>query len=69
MFVPVSSSLLTSLFGWMSGKQPKYVDAPNLIARAEGREVTRVKSGGIVKISFQVSQRNMDKYGYITKGK
>jgi hypothetical protein len=36
----------------MSGKNPQYVDAPNLIAKAEGREVTRVKSGGIVKIAF-----------------
>jgi hypothetical protein len=43
-----------------------HIDAPEIIARAEGREVSRVKAGGKVTISMQVTQRNMDRHGYVT---
>ena len=66
MFQPESSSIMTKFCGWFGGKQAEYKDAPNLIAKGEGREVTRVKAGGIMKITFQITQRNLDKYGYTT---
>jgi B9 domain-containing protein 1 len=67
MFRPVPSSLLTQALGWLTGKNAEYLDAPTLIAKGEGREVTRVQSGGLVKVSFQVTQRNMEKFGYSQK--
>ena len=67
MFKPISSSLLTKFFGWLAGKNAEYVDAPRLIAKAEGREVTRVQSGGLVKVTFQVTLRRFEELGYITK--
>lgn len=39
-FSPISSSILTKFLGWATGKNAEYKDAPNLIAKGEGREVT-----------------------------
>ena len=69
MFSPISSSVLSRFIGWFVGHQAEYKDAPNLIAKGNGREVTRVKSGGLVKINFQITQRNLEKYGYMTSSK
>ena len=66
MFSPLTSSIFGKFIGWFRGIQAEYKDAPNLIAKGEGREVTRVKSGGLVKVTFQVTQRNLQKYGYKT---
>ena len=69
LFSPITSSTITKFVGWLTGHQAEYKDAPNLVAKGEGREVTRVKSGGLVKIKFQVTQRNLEKYGYKTSAK
>ena len=50
LFQPVSSSLLSQIFGWFKGKHAEYVSPTELLAKNEGREVTRVVSGGTVKI-------------------
>ena len=42
-----------------------FIDQPELIARAEGREVSRVKAGGKIMVTMQVTQRNMERHGYI----
>ena len=63
-FSPISSSVLTKFLGWATGKNAEYKDAPNLIAKGQGREVTRVKSGGLIKVIFQVTTRNLEKFGY-----
>ena len=42
------------------------MDAPELIAKAEAREVSRVKAGGKVTVSLHVTQRNMERHGFIT---
>jgi len=64
MFAPVSSSWLTRLIAWVMGNFAEYIDAPKTLAEAEGREVTRVRAEGVVKVVFQVTIRNLDKYGY-----
>mmetsp|Transcript_6984 Transcript_6984/g.7827 ORF Transcript_6984/g.7827 Transcript_6984/m.7827 type:complete len:96 (+) Transcript_6984:468-755(+) len=66
MFAPVTSSIFGKFLGWIKGNPAEYKDAPNLIAKGEGREVTRVKSGGLIKVTFQITQRNLDKYGFQT---
>jgi hypothetical protein len=67
MFCPVGNSIFSGFYGWLTGKSADYIDAPKIIASAEGREVTKVKAGGIIKIEFQVTQRNLNKFGYIPK--
>ncbi|KAH3862636.1 B9 domain-containing protein 1-like [Dreissena polymorpha] len=63
MFVPESSSLLQKFTSWFLSRRPEYVDA-RVIARGEGREVTRVRSQGFVNISFNVIMKDMKKLGY-----
>ena len=41
------------------------IDDPELIARAQGREVARVKAGGKVTLSINVTERNMKKHGFV----
>ena len=64
--MPVASSVISKFLGWLSGKNAEYKNAPSLIAGGEGREVTRVESRGIVKVVFQVTQRNLEEFGYKT---
>ena len=66
LFTPITSSLITSFLGWVTGTHAEYKDASNLLSKGEGREVTRVQSAGTMKISFQITQRNLEKFGYIT---
>ena len=40
---------------------------PKLVAQGEGREVTRVRSQGSVKVTFSVVTRDMKKLGYDTE--
>nr|ABR27278.1 B9 protein [Nyctotherus ovalis] len=64
MFSPVSSSWLTRFVAWTTANFADYIDAPKTISETEGREVTRVKAEGHIKISFQVTLSNFEKYGY-----
>lgn len=63
MFVPESSSTLQKLTSWLTGKRPEYVDA-RLLARGDGREVTRVRSQGCVWIQFNVVFKDFHHYGF-----
>ena len=65
MFVPESTSGLQSLAGWMLGRRPEFVD-PRVVAKGEGRDVTRVKSQGHVTVVFNIVTKDMAKLGYET---
>ena len=47
----------------ISGKRPEFVD-PRVVSRGEGREVTRVSSGGHVKVVFNIVTKDLVKLGY-----
>lgn len=64
IFSPISSSFLFDFLGVLVGKKAEYTNAPKILASGDGREITRTKSEGIIKIVFQVSLRDMDKFGY-----
>jgi B9 domain-containing protein 1 len=71
MFSPLESNSFYEFFGFFkegssSNKGIVHLDAPEIIARADGREVSRVKAGGKVTVSMQITQRNMERHGYIT---
>ena len=57
---------MTGFIGWLTGTNAEYKDPSNLLSKGEGREVTRVENGGLMTISFQITQRNLEKYGYMT---
>eukprot|EP00794_Sanderia_malayensis_P009156 gene9156-10128_t len=66
MFVPESSSSFQKFTGWLIGRRPEFID-PKVVAQGEGREVTRVRSQGKVKVRFNVITRDMKKLGYDTE--
>mmetsp|Transcript_18311 Transcript_18311/g.43056 ORF Transcript_18311/g.43056 Transcript_18311/m.43056 type:complete len:223 (+) Transcript_18311:102-770(+) len=67
-FRPLSSSLLQQFLGWMNGNPPEYVDVKRA-SKAQGRDVTRVKSHGVVNIKLNVVMRNMEAFGYSEAGR
>lgn len=66
MFVPESSSKLQKFTSWFLGRRPEFID-PKVVAQGEGREVTRVRSQGSIKLTFNVVTRDMKKLGYDTE--
>ncbi|XP_023702106.1 B9 domain-containing protein 1 isoform X3 [Cryptotermes secundus] len=63
MFVPESTSLLQKLTCWLTGRRPEYVDS-RMLAQGEGREVTRIRSQGHMRVSFNVVTRDLARFGY-----
>jgi B9 domain-containing protein 1 len=58
LYSPVSSSLWQRFTSWVTNNPPEFFDS-KFIAQGKGREVTRVKSQGTVKITFNVISKNM----------
>ena len=65
MFVPESTSGLQAVVGWMLGRRPEFVD-PRVVARGEGRDVTRVRSQGHVTVVWNIVTKDLAKLGYET---
>lgn len=65
MFVPESSSRLQQFLSWLRGRRPEYTD-PKVVARGEGREVTRVRSQGYIHVVFNIVTKDLRKLGYET---
>lgn len=63
-FRPKSSSLLVQFLGYIKGKTPELIDPPRTLAENIGREVIRVDSDGTVNIVFNISQKNLESFGY-----
>eukprot|EP00795_Rhopilema_esculentum_P009153 gene9153-16820_t len=51
---------------WISGRRPEFID-PQVVAQGEGREVTRVRSQGKVRVKFNIITRDLKKLGYDTE--
>ncbi|CAM9592636.1 unnamed protein product, partial [Discosporangium mesarthrocarpum] len=56
VYAPQASSLLQRFRSWLAGAYPEFFDS-KFVAQGEGREVTRVKRTGVVKISLDVTTR------------
>lgn len=63
LFKPVSSSLMQRFVSWLWGLRPEFFDV-KFISQSEGREVTRVESGGVVKVKVNVMTKGMNQHGY-----
>ena len=64
VFKPRASSIIRDWFGWLQGKSAEFTNPIDLLNKAHGREVTRVDSVGIVKVKFQISNKNMREMGF-----
>ena len=64
IFSPITSSVLRKFMGIIAGQTTELKNAPKVIASGDGREITRTKSEGSIKVVFQVTLRDMDKFGY-----
>ncbi|EFJ46108.1 hypothetical protein VOLCADRAFT_105683 [Volvox carteri f. nagariensis] len=64
LFRPRSASALQSLTSWLSGMPAEFSD-PKFPSYGEGREVTRVQSGGHVKVQINLLTKDMDVFGYV----
>lgn len=62
-YVPMASSWFNELMAWFFGNPPEFYDS-KVVCQADGREVTRVKSTGRVRIKMNVSTKGMSAIGY-----
>lgn len=51
IFKPLPQSTISGIFGFIGGVEAEYKDHEKILSSGDGREVTRVKSMGEVKIS------------------
>lgn len=51
----------------MSGTHPEFFDS-KFVSQGEGREVTRVKNTGVVKVTVNVMTKGMESFGYNSGG-
>jgi B9 domain-containing protein 1 len=63
LYTPVSSSCCQRLTAWLTNNPPEFFDS-KFVAQGKGREVTRVRSHGAVKVTFNVTTKNMSEWGY-----
>lgn len=66
MFSPIAPSSIFDFFNLYQTGGGEHIDQPEIIAKAEARDVSKVKAGGKIRVTFNVTQRNLDKHGYIT---
>ena len=63
VFCPLSSSILSSLLGFLKGSPAEYTTPTELLTKGEGREVTRVSSVGLVKVQFNITLKDLHHFG------
>uniref|UniRef100_A0A1I8EDK0 B9 domain-containing protein 1 n=1 Tax=Wuchereria bancrofti TaxID=6293 RepID=A0A1I8EDK0_WUCBA len=63
LFVPEASTLLQRFIGWLTGKRAEFVDS-TIPAMADSRQVTKVRSQGIITVTMDIVLKDMKKYGY-----
>eukprot|EP00602_Paraphysomonas_sp_CaronLab_P010490 CAMPEP_0185026190 /NCGR_PEP_ID=MMETSP1103-20130426/10144_1 /TAXON_ID=36769 /ORGANISM="Paraphysomonas bandaiensis, Strain Caron Lab Isolate" /LENGTH=193 /DNA_ID=CAMNT_0027559685 /DNA_START=78 /DNA_END=659 /DNA_ORIENTATION=+ len=66
VYTPQSSSLITQWASWFSGNPPEFFDS-KFVCQSDGREVTRVRTTGVVRLKLNVSTKGMEAVGYSTK--
>ncbi|CEF61208.1 B9 domain family-containing protein [Strongyloides ratti] len=67
MFVPKASSGINKLIGLFTGRRAEFIDS-RVVGSAEGRDVTRVTTQGIINVKFNVIIKDLKKCGYDVEG-
>ncbi len=55
---------MLKFFGFLVGQRAELINAPKVVASGDGREITRTKTEGSVKVVFQITLRDLEKFGY-----
>ncbi|KAI1730364.1 ciliary basal body-associated, b9 protein [Ditylenchus destructor] len=63
IFLPQASTTMQKFIGFFTGRRAEFVD-PRIVSMAEGREVTRVSTQGLIKIQFTTVFKDLKKLGY-----
>jgi B9 domain-containing protein 1 len=63
IFVPTASAPAQSFLGWLLNAPPEFRES-KFTAQNDDREVTRVSSGGVVKVVLNVSTRGLAEFGF-----
>jgi B9 domain-containing protein 1 len=63
MYTPLANSALNQFVSWLMGNPPEFFDS-KFVCQGEGREVTRVKRTGTVKLKLNVLTKGMQAVGY-----
>ena len=63
LFAPQSSTLMQQFIAWLAGTPPEFFDS-KFVSQNEGREVTRVRSAGKVKVKLNIVTHGMASHGY-----
>ena len=65
MFAPIEQNKCLEFFNNFKEGKGLFIDNPEHIAKAQGREVSRVKAAGKVLVTMNITQRNMERHGYV----
>lgn len=63
LYRPISSNTMSDFLSWVKGHSPEYYDI-STIGKSDVREVTRVKSNGKIKVTFNTLTKNLQSFGY-----
>ncbi|KAL7753043.1 hypothetical protein RI367_001494 [Sorochytrium milnesiophthora] len=63
LFTPVATTPFNGFLSWLLGTPPEFAD-PMFPAKSKGREATRVRSCGTVKIVLNCVLQDFDRVGY-----
>ena len=63
IYRPVSSSPWRRFLHWITGTPPEFID-DNFVAQDKSRHLVTVASDGIVKITLNVTTKDMTRFGY-----
>eukprot|EP00349_Pseudokeronopsis_sp_Brazil_P003159 CAMPEP_0202959542 /NCGR_PEP_ID=MMETSP1396-20130829/3719_1 /ASSEMBLY_ACC=CAM_ASM_000872 /TAXON_ID= /ORGANISM="Pseudokeronopsis sp., Strain Brazil" /LENGTH=107 /DNA_ID=CAMNT_0049678139 /DNA_START=393 /DNA_END=712 /DNA_ORIENTATION=- len=63
MFTTMSKEGLSGFLGLAKDEKSFFIDQPEVIAKAEGREISRVRAAGKVTVTLNVNLRNMERHG------
>jgi B9 domain-containing protein 1 len=64
LYRPRSSTVLQAVLAWLTGTAPEFAD-PKFPSYAEGRELTRTRSSGLVSIRLSIVTKDMELFGYM----
>eukprot|EP01112_Ceratiomyxa_fruticulosa_P009044 TRINITY_DN2354_c0_g1_i1.p1 TRINITY_DN2354_c0_g1~~TRINITY_DN2354_c0_g1_i1.p1 ORF type:complete len:211 (+),score=52.66 TRINITY_DN2354_c0_g1_i1:77-709(+) len=63
LFTPLPTSMMDVFGAWLSGQRTEFHDT-KFIAKSQGRELVRVKSLGSLKVTWNITTRNMNSLGF-----
>lgn len=64
IFSPITSNVILEFLGILAGQKAEIVQPAKIFKSGEGREITRTKTEGSIKVVFNISTSESDKFGY-----